>query len=97
MPYEPDEHERLRLRDEDRTGLRLIIRDRGDGEPGADVLVLATGRDWEAIRLDEWDVDLVIAVLRRGVVGSCRWCDSLGMVDGPRGPELCEHPSAVDA
>ena len=94
--FEP-EHEFLRLRDEDDTNLRLIVRGRGDGEPGAEVVVLATDREWDAFRLDPWDVDLVVAALRRAVAGSCRWCEGSGFIDGPRGPESCEHPPAFNA
>lgn len=90
--------EYLRLRDEwPGTNLRLIVRARSDGDPGAEVVLLATDREWEAFPLDTWDVEVVIDALRRAVIGSCRFCDDEGNVDGPRGPEVCEHPHPFDA
>lgn len=86
--------ELLRLRDR-HGGHRLIVKDAN--EDGVVRLQVAAG---DAVSMGATlslaDLEVLIEALtkvadrhRRDL---CAWCDTLGTVDGPNGPEICRHP-----
>lgn len=86
-------------RDELETGRRTMLEADEDGL-GAWLTIIDTARAYRRVHLDLFDVealaDKLAGIAERGWRDVCPWCDSRGLVDGPDGPESCDH-HLVDA
>lgn len=86
--------ELLRLRDEVDTGHRLILDDNPE-HCGVRITVAASDQHRLTAVLDLSRLECLIAgltkVADRHRRELCPWCDTLGMIDGPDGPEFCTH------
>jgi hypothetical protein len=86
--------ELLRLRDEVDTSHRLVVDDAPE-HYGVRITVAVSDEHRLSTTLDLSRLECLIAELtkvadrrRRDL---CPWCDTLGMIDGPDGPEPCNH------
>ncbi len=80
------------------TGRRLLLWEGPDG--GATITIADSLEDYQNAVLDLYSVELLAQMLSliasRGRRALCTWCDGTGLIDGDDGPEVCEHPDAID-
>ncbi|OBK20223.1 hypothetical protein [Mycobacterium sp. 1245852.3] len=87
------------VRDEAETGRRLMVAVDED-LLGAAVSIIETGWEYLTVHLELYELEVLATKLTQVAARVkrelCPGCDSLGMVDGDRGPEFCDH-AMVDA